>query len=44
MALWGKNTSDESKPKNLTTAQKREVYANNLMKTLGSRNTNGKFE
>ena len=30
MALWGKNTSDESKPKNLTTAQKREVYANNL--------------
>ena len=30
MALWGKNTSDESKPKNLTTAQKQEVYANNL--------------
>ena len=24
MALWGKNTSDESKPKNLTTAQKQE--------------------
>ena len=29
MALWGKNTSDESKLKNLTVAQKREVYANN---------------
>ena len=25
-----KNDLDESKPKNLTTAQKREVYANNL--------------
>jgi len=28
MALWGKTDADESKPKWLTTAQKKEVYAN----------------
>ena len=27
MALWGISDSDESKPKNLTTAEKKEVYA-----------------
>mgnify|MGYP003153014489 FL=1 len=27
MALWGTSDSDESKPKNLTTAEKKEVYA-----------------
>ena len=27
MALWGASDSDESKPKNLTTAEKKEVYA-----------------
>ena len=25
--LWGASDSDESKPKNLTTAEKRDVYA-----------------
>ena len=29
MALWGKSDADESKPKWLTTAQKKEVFANN---------------
>jgi hypothetical protein len=29
MALWGITDADESKPKWLTTAQKKEVYANN---------------
>ncbi len=29
MALWGVSDSDESKPKNLTTAEKKEVYATN---------------
>tara|TARA_R100001463_G_scaffold46627_1_gene95238 strand:+ start:60 stop:650 length:591 start_codon:yes stop_codon:yes gene_type:complete len=28
MALWGASDSDESKPKNLTTAEKKEVFAN----------------
>ena len=28
MALWGKSDADESKPKWLTTAQKKEVFAN----------------
>ena len=28
MALWGNSDSDESKPKWLTTAQKKEVFAN----------------
>ena len=28
MGLWGASTSDESKPKNLTTAEKRDVFAN----------------
>ena len=28
MGLWGADTNDESKPKNLTAAQKKEVYAN----------------
>jgi|TARA_B110000259_G_scaffold166341_1_gene193799 hypothetical protein len=28
MSLWGSSSSDESKPKNLTTADKAEVYAN----------------
>ena len=28
MALWGTSDSDESKPKNLTTAEKKEVFAN----------------
>jgi len=27
MSLWGASTSDESKPKNLTTAEKKNVYA-----------------
>ena len=27
MALWGTSDSDESKPKNLTTVEKKEVYA-----------------
>ena len=27
MALWGASDADESKPKNLTTAEKKEVYA-----------------
>ena len=27
MALWGTSDADESKPKNLTTAEKKEVYA-----------------
>ena len=27
MALWGTSDSDESKPKNLTTAEKKECYA-----------------
>ena len=27
MSLWGTSDSDESKPKNLTTAEKKEVYA-----------------
>ncbi|MEC8551650.1 MAG: hypothetical protein VXY93_14230, partial [Pseudomonadota bacterium] len=29
MPLWGTSDSDESKPKNLTTAEKKEVYATN---------------
>ena len=29
MALWGTSDADESKPKNLTTAEKKEVFANN---------------
>ena len=29
MALWGITDADESKPKWLTTAQKKEIYANN---------------
>lgn len=28
MGLWGADTNDESKPKNLTTEQKKEVFAN----------------
>ena len=28
MPLWGATDSDESKPKNLTTAQKKQVFAN----------------
>ena len=28
MPLWGATDSDESKPKNLTTAEKKEVFAN----------------
>ena len=28
MSLWGASDSDESKPKNLTTAEKKEVFAN----------------
>lgn len=28
MALWGTSDSDESKPKNLTTTEKKEVFAN----------------
>ena len=28
MGLWGASTSDESKPKNLTTAEKKNVFAN----------------
>ena len=28
MSLWGATDSDESKPKNLTTAQKKQVFAN----------------
>ena len=28
MSLWGASTSDESKPKNLTTAEKKQVFAN----------------
>ena len=28
MPLWGKSDADESKPKWLTTAQKKEVFAN----------------
>ena len=28
MGLWGASTSDESKPKNLTTAEKKDVFAN----------------
>ena len=28
MPLWGATDADESKPKHLTTAQKKEVYAN----------------
>ena len=28
MGLWGASDSDESKPKNLTTAEKKEVFAN----------------
>ena len=28
MALWGTSDADESKPKNLTTAEKKEVFAN----------------
>ena len=27
MPLWGNSDADESKPKNLTTAEKKEVYA-----------------
>ena len=27
--LWGATDSDESKPKNFTTAEKRDIYANN---------------
>ena len=27
MSLWGASTTDESKPKNLTTAEKKNVYA-----------------
>ena len=27
MSLWGATDSDESKPKNLTTAEKKEVFA-----------------
>ena len=27
--LWGATDSDESKPKNLTTVEKRDVFANN---------------
>ena len=30
MGLWGADTNDESKPKNLTAAQKKEVFANNM--------------
>ena len=30
MGLWGADTNDESKPKNLTTEQKKEVFANNM--------------
>ena len=29
MALWGITDADETKPKWLTTAQKKEIYANN---------------
>ena len=29
MALWGTSDADESKPKSLTTAEKKEVFANN---------------
>ena len=28
MGLWGATAADESKPKNLTTAEKKEVFAN----------------
>ena len=28
MSLWGASDSDESKPKNLTTAEKKQVFAN----------------
>ena len=28
MPLWGATDSDESKPKNLTTAEKKQVFAN----------------
>ena len=28
MGLWGASTSDESKPKNLTTEEKKNVFAN----------------
>ena len=28
MSLWGATDSDESKPKNLTTAEKKQVFAN----------------
>lgn len=28
MSLWGSSSSDESKPKNLTTTEKAEVFAN----------------
>jgi len=28
MSLWGATDADESKPKNLTTAEKKEVFAN----------------
>ena len=28
MPLWGASDADESKPKNLTDAQKKEVFAN----------------
>ena len=28
MGLWGASTSDESKPKNLTTVEKKNVFAN----------------
>ena len=27
MSLWGATDADESKPKNLTTAEKKEVFA-----------------
>ena len=27
MSLWGASDTDESKPKNLTTAEKKEVFA-----------------
>ena len=29
MSLWGASTTDESKPKHLTDAEKRDVYATN---------------
>ena len=34
MPLWGATDSDESKPKNLTTAEKKQVFAKR--KWLGS--------